>query len=285
MTTRQPTTTVYLAGPMFSVGDTFEQSELAKALAEAGIACYVPQVNGIEVAAVMGLLNNPGLHEGTMLEPFVLDRCAAWVTRAVVALDVYLTVEGCECTVLNLDGRVPDEGSLVEATLAWYAGCPVVAYKTSSISELGGHDNPMIGALSEWHDVAASPKEVVAAVKKVVNGSRAPGSPPPGVQRLVDLGRVISGFRAAPSSDKEQRKAAKATLDGLPTDLKALLEPEASLQQMCWKIVVAVIEFSKLGAGETAKQQKILQKGIAELQPWAARAEIRQVLVDRPLNF
>jgi nucleoside 2-deoxyribosyltransferase len=284
MTTRQPTTTAYLAGPMFSVGDTFEQRELAKALEEAGIDCYVPQLNGIEVAAVMGLLNSPRLHEGTMLEPFVLDRCAAWVTRAVVALDVFQTVEGCDCTVLNLDGRVPDEGSLIEATMAWYAGRPVVAYKTSAISELGGHDNPMIGALSEWRDVAASPDKVVEAVREVVKGTRASVTPPPGVQRLVDLGRVISEFREGPSFDKEQRKAAKATLGGLAADLKALLEPYESLQPMCWKIVIAVIEFSKLGADEAEKQQKILQKGIAELQPWAARDEIRQVLMDRPLN-
>ena len=131
---------------------------MATALEAAGFECHVPQKNGIEVAAVMQLLNDPSLHGDNMLEPLVLDRCIVWVTRTVVALDVFQVVEGCQCTVLNIDGRVPDEGSLVEATLAWSAGHPVVPYKTTSISELGGNNNPMIGVISGWAPVSSVPR-------------------------------------------------------------------------------------------------------------------------------
>jgi len=86
-----------------------------------GFDIHFPQRDGIEVATVMDLLND---QDGAvnLLPPPLFERAVTWVTRAVVALDVFQAVEECECVVLNLDGRVPDEGSLVEATLAWYAG-------------------------------------------------------------------------------------------------------------------------------------------------------------------
>jgi nucleoside 2-deoxyribosyltransferase len=284
MATPQPSTTVYLAGPMFSVGDKSEQSALATALQTAGFECYVPQTDGIEVAAVVQFLNDPSLHLGTMLEPPVLDRCMAWVTRAVVALDVYQSVEACQCTVLNLDGRVPDEGSLVEATLAWSSGHPVVPYKTSAITELDGHDNPMIGALSGWSSVPSDPTSLVAAVRAAVTASRN-ASLPPEVQKLVDLGEVLSGIRVQPPLDNSGRKAAKTTLKGLPSDQMALLEPSASLQKMCRQIILAIIEFSKLGPSNAATQKKIFQREIAALQAWVTQPDIRDVLVQSPLSF
>ena len=212
---------------------------MAAALQAAGFVCYVPQNNGIEVAAVVQLLNDPSLQQGTMLEPPVLDRCMAWVTRAVVALDVYQTIEACQCTVLNLDGRVPDEGSLVESTLAWCVGHPVVPYKTSAITELDGHDNPMIGALSGWASVPSDPASVVVAVQDAVSTSRSPAPPPPpDVQKLVDLGRVISGIRAQPPLNDIARKAAKTTLKSLPPDQMSLLEPDRHCKrcagESCW---------------------------------------------------
>src|ERR1700722_15425956 len=117
MTTSEQSTKVYLSGPMFSDGDKAEQQELADALKAAGFTYHLPQKDGIEVGTVMQLLNDPANHVvGQMLEPVVPERCIAWGTRTVVALDVFQVVEGCEVTVLNIDGRVPDEGSLVEAT-------------------------------------------------------------------------------------------------------------------------------------------------------------------------
>ncbi len=285
MATPQPPTTVYLAGPMFSVGDKSEQSALAAALQSAGYACYLPQIDGIEVAAVMQLLNDPSLYGGTMLEPPVLDRCMAWVTRAVVSLDVYQTVEACQCTVLNLDGRVPDEGSLVEATLAWYTGHPVVPYKTSSITELDGHDNPMIGALSGWASVSTDPASVVAAVQAAATASRKPTAPPPAVQKLIDLGKFISGIRTQPSLDTSQLEAAKRTLASIPPDVMELLEPELPLQTMCRQIVLAIIEFSKLDPGATAARQQIFQNEITALQAWVAQPGIRDALVNHALSF
>ena len=288
MTKAQRPTKVYLAGPMFSAGDKMEQSALATSLEEAGFECHVPQENGIEVAAVMQLLNDPSLHGAKMLEPLVLDRCIVWVTRTVVALDVFQVVEGCQCTVLNIDGRVPDEGSLVEATLAWSAGHPVVPYKTTTISELGGNNNPMIGVISGWARVSSDPAGVVTAVKAAVKsaGAGVPPvtTPPLDVQQLIDLGRVISDIRARPPLNKTQGVAAAQTLATVSPQLMQLLEPVASLQSMCQQLVLAIIEFSKLGPKKYAKRRKIFMDEIAALHAWVAQKGIRDAIVDNPIT-
>ena len=213
------TTRVYLAGPMFSAGDKMEQSGVGRR--PGGSRLRVPRApeqrdrGRCRDAAPQRSL----LHGSNMLEPLVLDRCIVWVTRTVVALDVYQVVEGCQCTVLNIDGRVPDEGSLVEATLAWYAGHPVVPYKTTSIAELGGNNNPMIGVISRWAPVSLDRPGVVAAVKAAVKSAVAGQpvtTPPLDVQQLIDLGQVISDIRARPPLTKTQRTAAARTLASLP---------------------------------------------------------------------
>ena len=288
MTTAQQPTRVYLSGPMFSAGDKMEQQALATALEAGGFECHVPQNNGIEVANVMQLLNDPSLHGGKMLEPLVLDRCIVWVTRTVAALDVFQVVEGCQCTVLNIDGRVPDEGSLVEATLAWYAGHPVVPYKTTSISELGGNNNPMIGVISGWAPVSSDAAGVLAAVKasmRSVVASRQPVTTPPlDVQQLIDLGRVISDVRSQPPFNKRQLTAAGQTLAAVPPELMELLEPNASLQAMCRQVVLAIIEFSKLGPDQNTKRRKIFLGEIAALHAWVAQPNVRDAIVNNPIT-
>ena len=291
MTAAQQLTRVYLSGPMFSAGDQWEQCALATTLEAdgSGIKCHVPQRDGIEVARVMDLLNNHTLHpKKQMLEPFVLDRCIVWVTRTVVALDVFQVVEGCQIAVLNIDGRVPDEGSLVEATLAWYAGHPVVPFKTTSISELDGNDNPMIGVISNWAHVSKTPAEVLTAVKAAVKSAGAGGqpvtTPPPDVQQLVDLGRVVSEIRGRRLFNKTQLTAAAKTLASIPPQLMELLEPVPLLQPMCREVVLAVIEYAKLDPKQTAKGQTMFRDEIVRLHGWVKKQSIRDSMLENHIT-
>jgi hypothetical protein len=271
---------------MFSDGDQAEQKKLAKALEDAGFKVHMPQRDGIEVADVMGLLNDPMLHGNPMLEPIVLARCVAWVTRAVVALDVYEVVKGCQCSVLNIDGRVPDEGALVEATLAWSTGHPVVPYKTTPVSELGGNNNPMIGVISGWAPISTDAVELVRAVKMAV---RTAGSTPleeclpADVQDLVDLGRVLAGIRGKPLLNATQQAAAAATLAAIPPAQMELLEPVSPLQAMAQQVVLAIIQFSKLGTGQNARRRTLFQTQIAALQAWATDPKVRDAILNNPL--
>jgi hypothetical protein len=221
------------------------------------------------------------------LEPFVLDRCVAWVTRSVVALDVYEVIEGCQCTVLNIDGRVPDEGTLVETTLAWSTGHPVIPYKTTTISELGGNNNPMIGVISGWAPVSRDPAGLVTAVKAAVKAmGAAPPAPtlPPDVQYLVGLGGVIAGIRGKSQLTKKGLAAAAKTLSAIPAAQLAILEPISSLQPMSLQLLLAIIEFSKLRPNQKAKQRTLFQNQIAALQAWAATTGVRDAILQNPLS-
>ena len=64
--------------------------------------------------------------------------------------------------VLNLNGRVPDEGAMVEAGIAWALGKPIVIYKNDSRSLFGGLDNPLVAGLSKFKiisDIGKIPRE------------------------------------------------------------------------------------------------------------------------------
>ena len=70
------------------------------------------------------------------------------VRKWVFALDMYQLLERCQALVFNLDGRTPDDGSVVETAAAFTAGKPIVIFKTTPITMLAGADNPMVEGLS-----------------------------------------------------------------------------------------------------------------------------------------
>ena len=108
-----------------------------------------PGRDGIELAQVMGDINAPPLPAD------VMQLVMPFVRKLVFAVDVYQLLDRCRSVVFNLDGRVPDDGSVMEAAVGWTAGLPVVIYKTTPVTMLGGQDNPMVAGLAmRWTDVA-----------------------------------------------------------------------------------------------------------------------------------
>lgn len=130
---------VYCSGPLFCPEETAGMEALARTLEEAGYATFLPQRDGLE-AYVMRLVDTP-------LSADVFGSRAV-VDRAIFALDVFQIVEVCDLFVANLNGRVPDEGALVEAAIAFAAGKPVVLYKNDRRSAFAGRDNSMIVGLT-----------------------------------------------------------------------------------------------------------------------------------------
>ena len=53
-------------------------------------------------------------------------------------------LEACQGLVLNMNRRVPDEGAVAEAAMAWVAGKATVLYKAASGSLIQGSDNPLV---------------------------------------------------------------------------------------------------------------------------------------------
>jgi hypothetical protein len=74
-------------------------------------------------------------------EPEVVGQ---WLHEAIFALDTYQVAVGCGALVFNMNGRVPDEGAVAEATMAWMLGKPVILFKEDARSAIAGRDNPLV---------------------------------------------------------------------------------------------------------------------------------------------
>jgi len=182
---------VYCAGPMFSPGEKWEQERIARELDDAGFETFLPQRDGLEIKEVMAQVADPKV--GALVGLFL-----PVVRKAVFALDLYQVVEGCDCVVFNMNGRVPDGGSVSEAASANMAGKPVVLYKETPVAFILGEDNPMIDGLShDWRnvsDVEDLPAAVRDAIEFVEKKNAQEGwscQVPPVARECVERGRKI----------------------------------------------------------------------------------------------
>jgi len=147
---------------------------------------YLPQRDGIEVGRVMALLNHP------LLEGWLANEIMSVVRKWVFALDMYQLLGRCESVVFNLDGRTPDEGSVVETAAAFTAGKPIVIYKTTPITILAGTDNPMVQGLSSTWAYASDVTAIPAALASAVTAAKPyQYSPPANIAALIQEGSVI----------------------------------------------------------------------------------------------
>jgi hypothetical protein len=146
----------------------------------------------------------------------------------VFALDVYQLVERCRSVVFDLDGRVPDDGSVSESAIAFASDKPVVIFKTTPIAMLAGWDNPLVqGLSSQWayvNDVAMVPVALAAATTAMAK-LKGPGAQPgPRLVAVAALGaevwkRVGSLHTVATKSPK----VIYSTVSKMETQLKPLM--------------------------------------------------------------
>jgi hypothetical protein len=124
---------------------------------------------------------------------FAFTDVMRFVEQAGFALDIFNVLKRCDALVFNMDGRVPDGGSVVEASVAYTGGKPLVIYKNTPISELSGFDNPMItGLSSSWKYV----NDLDDLCKTVIEET--PPSPfqgdamPPHLRKIIAYGEKVS---------------------------------------------------------------------------------------------
>ncbi len=132
---------VYCAGPLFNEKEREEMAQLATALEEAGFQTFLPQRDGLELRKCVKALLEAGIPR---------QQSADLVAKAVFTLDVYQLLQECAAVVVNLNGRVPDEGAVAEAAMAWSAGKTLVGYKADSRSVFEGADNPLVTGLFDF---------------------------------------------------------------------------------------------------------------------------------------
>lgn len=109
--------------------------QISRALQLHGLSVFVPHADGMEFRLVCPAIVQRG---------FTPEEAGEILHQAIFALDVYQVVAGCGSLVLNLNGRVPDEGAVAEATMAWMLGKPVAIYKEDRRSLIAGRDNPLV---------------------------------------------------------------------------------------------------------------------------------------------
>ena len=135
---------VYCAGPLFCQSEREEMMAIADLLVDHGYRVYLPHRDGMEFRLIHEILVERGW------EP---PEAAQFLHAAIFALDVYQLAVECDCMVWNLNGRVPDEGAVSEAAMAWTFGKPLVAYKDDVRSLIAGRVNPLLVGMTDFQTV------------------------------------------------------------------------------------------------------------------------------------
>lgn len=149
---------VYIASPLFNPKEREENSEIDEALRKEGFETFLPQKDGFLYVELL-----KAVEEKTGCKREDAEKIAL---NLITHLDVYQVCEGCDALVLNMNGRVPDEGAVSEAAMAFVAGHPVVIYKNDARSLIDGRDNPLVAGLSGC-GIVDRIGDIPAALKKL----------------------------------------------------------------------------------------------------------------------
>lgn len=169
---------------------------LAEALEQSGFKAFLPHRDGFLYGAIVPDL----VKAGSPLE------VAQWLARqAIFALDVYQVLVTCDGTVVNLNGRVPDEGAVVEGAMAWTAGKAVVLFKNDARSKIDGLDNPLVAGLGGFRLVNHSedvPQALTRALAEYPPQPLQVGSLPATIRQAAEHGqRLVESCRAGDAGE------------------------------------------------------------------------------------
>ncbi len=155
---------VYCSGPLFCPEEIGGMTAIAEVLESAGYDTFLPHRDGLEYY-IMDHVNSsiPSL---PAIKHFLM--------KAIFALDVYQIVERCDSMVMNYNGRVPDEGAVAEAGIAFTAGTPLIIYKNDNRSVFNGLDNGMVTCLSHA-PLVSDINKIPEVLKNVVDKSKKSG--------------------------------------------------------------------------------------------------------------
>jgi hypothetical protein len=135
---------------------------IADSLTQAGYAVFLPQVDGLEFANLYPILLGRGMGS---------EDAAKVLNMAIFSLDVFEIIDS-DGLVLNVNGRVPDEGAMVEGGVAWAHGKPVVIYRSDDRSLIHGNCNPLVMGLADFESVGAYDEIPAAFNRRFAERSR-----------------------------------------------------------------------------------------------------------------
>jgi hypothetical protein len=156
---------------------------IARVLEGAGFTAFLPHRDAFLYADLVRALTRGG---------YAPQEAGPLVQRAIFCLDCYEVLAACQAMVLNLNGRVPDEGAVAEAAMAWTAGLPVVVYKDDARSHVQGYDNPLVAGLGGFVRVSTLPEVAYAFTQLFKRRWTPPAALPASVRRVVRRGKRLS---------------------------------------------------------------------------------------------
>ncbi len=132
---------VYCAGPLFNQSERDEMTAISDVLVSQGHSVFLPHRDGMEFRLVREALIEQGW------DPEI---AGTFLREAIFALDVYQLAIACDAMVWNLNGRVPDEGAVSEAAIAWTLGKPLIGFQDDARSLIAGRVNPLLVGLVDF---------------------------------------------------------------------------------------------------------------------------------------
>jgi nucleoside 2-deoxyribosyltransferase len=185
---------IYCAGPLFNPIEKEEMAQIASALENAGYSVFLPQRDGLEFAELFPFFVEKG---------FPAQSAQKILNMAIFSLDVFQIVNS-EGLLLNMNGRVPDEGAMVEAGIAWAHNKVVVIFKNDSRSLIQGNCNPLVLGLADFSFIdcydqiaGAFEAKISTAVSNLLQAKE------PVFQDTTKRGKEISDYLTARKSFKD----------------------------------------------------------------------------------
>jgi nucleoside 2-deoxyribosyltransferase len=182
---------IYCSGPLFCAEEVGGMSAIAKVIEDAGFQTFLPHRDGLE-AYLMRFGNTSFLSTISLIR--------SRIDYAIFSLDVYELIERCDAVVCNLNGRVPDEGMIVEAAIAYAAGKPLVLFKDDSRAPFGGYDNSMLTSLTRGK-IVKKLKEIPSALRHEMSEKKDVTTLSADLKKAVSYGkRIMSAIELLPKN-------------------------------------------------------------------------------------
>lgn len=179
-------THVYLAGPLFNARERLEMEQIASVLEAEGFQTFLPHRDGFLLAYIQPfIVENFGISS---------EMAAAMTARAVDALDVYQVIVANGSLVVNLNGRVPDEGAVIENTMAWILGKPAVAYRDDFRVLTMSIQNPLVSGRTDFvqvREIAKIPSALKTQIELMQHASESSFNPTPRVSERISEGKAL----------------------------------------------------------------------------------------------
>jgi nucleoside 2-deoxyribosyltransferase len=174
---------IYCAGPLFNPREKREMQEIADILENNGFDVFLPHRDGFEFVNLSESFIKLGVSD---------NNAKLILNKAIFTLDVFQVIDS-DGLILNINGRVPDEGAMVEAGIAWNAGKMIVIFKNDARTLINGNDNPLLLGLSNFNvanDISSIPSIFNNLLlgdgdktDKIIDNSR--------IEKIFEKGRLI----------------------------------------------------------------------------------------------